>query len=115
METMLNRHGSNPLINPFVQDVTLRQLDLIQISSDGNTLSSTTGRLADPSAGIPPVVTTPKPVESEAPAESAMPVESDIPVESDEPVESAEIETIPIESVAPAEETPEPEPESELG
>ena len=105
----------NGSLNPFVQDVTLRQLDLIQISSDGNTLSSTTGRLADPSAGIPPVVATPKPVESEAPAESAMPVESDIPVESDEPVESAEIETIPIESVAPAEETPEPEPESELG
>lgn len=41
----------NKSLNPFVQDVTLQQLDLIQISSDGNTLSSTTGRLADPSAG----------------------------------------------------------------
>ena len=41
----------NESLNPFAQDVTLQQLDLIQISSDGNTLSSTTGRLADPSAG----------------------------------------------------------------
>ena len=41
----------NESLNPFTQDVTLQQLDLIQISSDGNTLSSTTGRLADPSVG----------------------------------------------------------------
>ena len=41
----------NDSLNPFTQDVTLQQLDLIQISSDGNTLSSTTGRLADPSVG----------------------------------------------------------------
>lgn len=41
----------NDSLNPFVQDVTLRQLDLIQISPDGNTLSSTTGRLADPIMG----------------------------------------------------------------
>lgn len=99
----------NESLNPFVQEVTLRQLDLIQISSDGNTLSSTTGRLADPSAGIPPVVATQKPVESTTPVESAAPVESDIPaendvpIESDTPVESAEIDNVSGENIAPVE------------
>lgn len=74
----------NESLNPFVQDVTLRQLDLIQISADGNTLSSTTGHLADPSAAIPPVAATPKT------AESAIPVESDAPIESSKIEPSAE-------------------------
>lgn len=41
----------NGKLNPFVEKVTVRELDLIQVSADGNTLSSTTGVLADPSAG----------------------------------------------------------------
>lgn len=104
----------NGSLNPFVQDVTLRQLDLIQINPDGNTLSSTTGHLADPSAGIPPVIATSKPTENEGSAGSAMPVESDTPVESDVPIESdAPIESVPAESIAPVEGSPEAELEFE--
>lgn len=50
----------NESLNPFLENITIRQLDLIRVNSDG-TLSSSTGVLADPSAAIPPVV------ESEAP------------------------------------------------
>ena len=41
----------NEKLNPFVEEVTIRQLDLIRVSADGNTLSSSTGVLADPKAG----------------------------------------------------------------
>ena len=42
----------NSSLNPYVQDVTLQQLDLIQINPDGNTLFSTTGTLRNPAAGV---------------------------------------------------------------
>ena len=93
----------NESLNPYVQDVTLQQLDLIQISTDGNTLSSTTGRLADPSAGIPPATATPEPVVSNPPVESDPPSESEPPIESDVPVESDAIESRVPESAAPGE------------
>ena len=41
----------NESLNPYVEEVTIDQLDLISVSSDGNRLSSSTGRLRDPSAG----------------------------------------------------------------
>ena len=52
----------NDSLNPYVEEVTLRQLDLIQMSADGNILSSTTGTLRNPSAGVytyPPEPTDP--------------------------------------------------------
>ena len=74
----------NEKLNPFVEEVTIKQLDLIRVSADGNTLSSSTGVLADPSAGIPPVVNTPEPT---APTESEPP----------EPTPPAESEPLPTE------------------
>lgn len=41
----------NGSLNPYVEEVTIDQLDLISVSDDGNRLSSSTGRLKDPSAG----------------------------------------------------------------
>ena len=78
----------NEGLNPFVEQVTIRQLDLIRVSADGDTLSSSTGRLADPSAAIPPVRDTPEPEESE-------PLESGAPTESGEPAGSAPVTTDP--------------------
>lgn len=93
----------NESLNPFVQDVTFQQLDLIQISSDGNTLSSTTGRLADPSAGISPAPAKPKSAENDIPNECDTSLEDDIPIESDTTVESAKTENVPTESIVPME------------
>lgn len=42
----------NSSLNPYVEDVTLQQLDLIQMSTDGNILSSTTGTLRNPACGV---------------------------------------------------------------
>ena len=42
----------NSSVNPYVEDVTLQQLDLIQMSTDGNILSSTTGTLRNPASGV---------------------------------------------------------------
>ena len=74
----------NESLNPFAQEVTLRQLDLIQMSKDGNTLSSTTGTLRNPGAGVytPPTTATPQPTESDDPSESGDPMESGKPQES---------------------------------
>ncbi len=63
----------NQSLNPFVDEVTLNELDLISVSPDGNTLSSTTGVLADPSAGIPPAVSTPEPEPSRSRRRSRSP------------------------------------------
>lgn len=71
----------NEQLNPFVEQVTIRELDLIRVSADGDTLSSSTGRLADPSAAIPPAKESELPDESD-PVESG-PLESGAPVESD--------------------------------
>lgn len=87
----------NQSLNPFVDEVTLNELDLISVSPDGNTLSSTTGVLADPSAGIPPVTATPEPEPSRPPA-SQQPGPSQ-PVPSEEPEPSQDPE--PSDSVSP--------------
>lgn len=95
----------NEKLNPYEEEVTIRQLDLIRVSADGNWLSSSTGVLADPSAGAPAVVSTPRPTrppETDAPQPSAPP-ESQPP--ASEPVSSD-----PVESQPPAV-TPGPDPE----
>lgn len=96
----------NEKLNPFEEKVTIRQLDLIRVSADGNTLSSSTGVLADPSAGIPPVVNTPRPTrppETEPPQPSGPP-ESQPP--ASEPVASDPVESLP--PAVPSDPGPEP-------
>ena len=98
----------NDYLNPFAQDVTLRQLDLIQMSIDGNTLSSTTGTLRNPAAGIytPPESASPDPEESDDPMESD-------PLESGEPWESDPVTTDPAGGGPGPGQTDSPPPESE--
>lgn len=94
----------NEKLNPFEEEVTIRQLDLIRVSADGNTLSSSTGVLADPSAGIPPAVDTPSPTR---PPESGSPQASDPP--ESQPPASEPLPPDPAESQPAA--TPDPAPE----
>lgn len=89
----------NEKLNPFEEEVTIKQLDLIRVSADGNTLSSSTGVLADPSAGIPPVVNTPEPT---APPESK-------PPEPTPPLESEPLPTGPAVTDPPPASEPPPE------
>ncbi len=90
----------NEKLNPFVQEVTLAQLDLMSVAPDGSHRSST-GILADPSMAAPPVTETPEPTPdpdaTEEPTESGEPSESGEPTESGEPVTSGE----PLESTDP--------------
>ena len=79
---------TNEYLNPYVEQVTVRQLDLMSVAADGS-LRSSTGRLAAPELGQPPVRETDEPIESD-------PIESD-PIESD-PIESGPIESDPVES-----------------
>lgn len=85
----------NEKLNPYVEQVTIRQLDLMSPMGDGS-LRSSTGRLADPSLGFPPVVETDEPEESD-PVESGGPTESD-PLESGQPEESEPAETDPVQT-----------------
>lgn len=84
----------NESLNPFKEEVTIRQLDLMSVNADGS-LSSSTGRLAAPELGQIPVRETPAPEVSDEPAESGEPSESDNPVESD-PQESGAVESDPV-------------------
>ena len=61
----------NEKLNPYVEQVTIRQLDLMSPNGSGG-LRSSTGRLAEPSLAYPPVVDTPAPEES-GPVESGEP------------------------------------------
>ena len=79
----------NESLNPFVEEVTMKELDLISVNKDG-TLSASSGKLADPSAAIP------KPSESP----SAEPGEDDEPVISPEPGESGDPAVSPDPSVS---------------
>ena len=78
----------NESLNPFQEDVTLRQLDLMGVNADGS-LYSTTGRLAAPELGEIPVRETEGPEESDEPGE-------DDPLESGEPSESGPVESDPV-------------------
>ncbi len=66
----------NEQLNPFVEQVTIRQLDLISANSDGS-LRSSTGRLADPRAAVPPVEESDDPEESDPVTSDPPPGESD--------------------------------------
>ncbi len=82
----------NEKLNPFVEQVTIRQLDLMSQAPDGS-LRSSTGRLADPSVGVVQVKPTPPPEESE-------PVQSGGPTQSNEPQGSAPVASEPLPSGA---------------
>ena len=82
----------NQSLNPYKEQVTIRQLDLMSPTGNGG-LRSSTGRLAEPSLAYPPVVATDEPDESN-PVESGGPGASD-PVGSD-PLESGAVSTDPI-------------------
>ena len=69
-------------LNPYVEKVTLKQLDLMRVNEDG-TLSSSTGTLADPEMGVLPVTEEP----SEDPTAS---VDPDDPNASSEPAVSGD-------------------------
>ena len=85
----------NSSLNPFVEEVTIRQLDLMGVNADGS-LRSSTGRLAEPSLGFPPVTETEDPEESGDPDgeeeldEEGNPIHSENPGGEDEPGESGE-------------------------
>jgi hypothetical protein len=125
----------NDSLNPYVEEVTTKQLDLISVSSNGS-LRSTTGVLADKSVGVAPsaavsaapaddeddelVETTPAaskaPVASKTPDNSSQSDDSTSsqPVESEEVTVSNDPEPEPVVSEEPeqpsAETTPEPDP-----
>ena len=76
----------NESLNPYKEQVTIRQLDLMSVNADGS-LRSSTGRLADPALGEVPVRETEEPEESD-PLESGQPAESGEPIQSGEPAAS---------------------------
>ena len=98
----------NESLNPYVEQVTIRQLDLMSVAPDGS-LRSSTGRLADPSVGVVQVRPTAEPKESGKPTESGEPAESGAPTESGAPLESGE----PVHSEPPESEPPAPPPATE--
>ena len=99
----------NESVNPYVEDVTLQQLDLIQMSTDGNILSSTTGTLRNPSCGVyeyPDNPTTSDPPEDDP--EVTDPPEDD-PEVTDPPEDGPEV-TDPPENDPEATDPPEDGP-----
>ncbi|MDE6260977.1 MAG: LCP family protein [Oscillospiraceae bacterium] len=91
---------TNEYLNPYKEQVTIKQLDLMSPTGDGG-LRSSTGRLAAPELAYPPVVETDEPIESD-------PIESD-PLESD-PMVSDPVESDPVDSPPPASAPAEPDP-----
>ena len=85
----------NESLNPFVEEVTMKELDLISVNKDG-TLSASSGKLADPSAAIPKPSASP----SAEPGEDDEPVISPEPGESGEPTESGDPAVSPDPSVS---------------
>lgn len=106
----------NEKLNPFVEEVTIKQLDLIRVSADGNTLSSSTGVLADPSAGYLPASANPSQTHSQRPTSPshstpprpAGPADTDPPVppESDPPATEPPADDPPEPPQEPGEDTP---------
>lgn len=86
---------TNEYLNPYKEQVTIKQLDLMSVAADGS-LRSSTGRLAAPELGYPPVRETDEPTESG-------------PIESD-PLESDPVESDPVDSQPPASAPIEPDP-----
>lgn len=94
----------NEKLNPFVEEVTIRQLDLMSQNADGS-LRSSTGRLAAPELGNPPARETPKPEETgpveTGPAESGGP-QGSAPVTSEPPPGGPEDSPPPSEPIPTA-------------
>jgi len=89
----------NEYLNPYVLDLTEKNLDIMSVNDDGS-LSSSTGVVEDAKAAVPPVKPTGKP--------EPEPTES-LPTEEPEPSASPEAteEPVPSESASPSE-SPEP-------
>ena len=112
----------NESLNPYVEEVPNRQLDLMSVNSDG-TLSSSTGRLADSSMGVLPATPEPSPSTSPDPDASQDPNASPSPGASNAPAESGQPEVSPSpgvsdapaasQSPAPGGESAPPEPPAE--
>ena len=79
----------NESLNPYVEDVTMKQLDLIRINKDGS-LTSSSGKLADSSASRPTVVQEPSPSPSTEPSASPAPSVSPSPGISPDPSASGD-------------------------
>ena len=100
-----------------MEEVTIRQLDLIRVSEDGNSLSSSTGVLAGSSGGTRPVsgnsgapVGTPSQApRPTAPAQSPPPRASD-PVQTPPPRASDPVQTPPPQASDPVETEPPAQP-----
>ena len=94
----------NEKLNPFVEEVTIRQLDLMSQATDGS-LRSSTGRLAAPELGNPPAQETQKPEETgpveTGPAESGGP-QGSAPVTSEPPPGGPEDSPPPSEPIPTA-------------
>lgn len=110
----------NESLNPFVKDVTIRELDLMSVASDGS-LRSSTGVLADSSVGKAPVTETPEPSESQPtepddPNATENPNTTEDPGVSQDPGASESLPpTEPIPSTSPDPGTePSTDPDSEM-
>ena len=79
----------NESLNPYVEDVTMKQLDLIRINKDGS-LTASSGKLADSSASRPTVVQEPSPSPSTEPSASPAPSVSPSPGISPDPSASGD-------------------------
>ena len=100
----------NGKLNPFVNDVTLKELDLIYVKNDGG-LASTSGSLADPSMAELPVTETPKPSPSPEPSGSPDPENSRNPIVDQAPGGSGSSDPQPSPSAGPGTDpTPAPTP-----
>jgi len=95
-EKLLNAVNEN--FNPFLEDRTLTELDIMSVNPDGS-LSSTTGVVEDKKAAVPPVIPTPEP--------EPTPEVSEEPEQPEQPEQPTEPET------PSAEPTPENPPEGE--
>lgn len=107
----------NESLNPFVDEVTIRELDLIRRNAN-DTLSSTTGVLADPRWGQPAqTVNTPapgnnRPIQS-MPVTSEPPVVSELPTSQSPGTEPLPTTSEPIQESDVVPERPEDGQESE--
>ena len=75
----------NESFNPYLSRVTMANLDIMSINSDGS-ISSTTGYVADSRAEVPPVKDTEEETE-ETPAETAAPADPTKPAEPTNPAD----------------------------
>ena len=89
----------NESFNPYLTNVTMSNLDIMSINSDGS-VSSSTGYVADSRAAMPPVT------------EPAEPAISDEPTEPAEPEEPAEMDGTDDTPIAPIDSLIPPEPET---